>query len=45
MISGVILARNEEANLVASLTALRAHVDELLLIDMESGDRAVELAR
>lgn len=44
MITGVILARNEEANVVASLTALRPHVDELLLIDMESGDRTIELA-
>ena len=45
MIAGVILARNEEANIVGCLEALRPHVAEILLIDMESSDRTVELAR
>ncbi|MCE9556685.1 MAG: glycosyltransferase [Planctomycetes bacterium] len=45
MLTGVILARNEEPNIVACLKALERHVDEIILIDMESGDRTVELAR
>ena len=45
MMTGVILARNEEANIVACLEAFRPHVGELLLIDMESSDRTVELGR
>ena len=45
MITGVVLARNEEANIVACLQSLQPHVGELLLIDMESSDRTVELAR
>ncbi len=44
MISGVVLARNEEVNIVGCLEALQPHVDEILLIDMESSDRTVELA-
>ncbi|QDU73736.1 D-inositol-3-phosphate glycosyltransferase [Bremerella volcania] len=44
MISGVVLARNEEINIVGCLQALQPHVDEILLIDMESTDRTVELA-
>jgi glycosyltransferase involved in cell wall biosynthesis len=45
MITGVILARNEELNILDCITALRPHVSELLLIDMESADRTVELSR
>jgi glycosyltransferase involved in cell wall biosynthesis len=45
VITGVVLARNEEANIVGCLKALRSHVAELLLIDMESSDRTVDLAR
>ena len=45
MITGVVLARNEERNIQACLASLRPHVAELLLIDMESTDRTVELAR
>lgn len=45
MITGVVLARNEEANIVDCFGALRSHVDELILIDMESADRTVELAQ
>jgi glycosyltransferase involved in cell wall biosynthesis len=45
MITGVVLARNEELNIVACLEALRPHVAELFLIDMESSDRTIELAR
>lgn len=45
MITGVVLARNEEGNIVQCLEALRPHVAEIFLIDMESSDRTVELAR
>ena len=45
MITGVVLARNEEANIVECLKAFRPHVEEMILIDMESGDRTAELAR
>ncbi len=45
MITGVVLARNEEANIVECLNGLAAAVAEIVLIDMESGDRTVELAR
>jgi glycosyltransferase involved in cell wall biosynthesis len=41
----VILARNEERNIVACSEAARRSGDEVLLIDMESTDRTVELAR
>jgi glycosyltransferase involved in cell wall biosynthesis/Tfp pilus assembly protein PilF len=44
-ISGVILARNEEHNIVDCINALRPHVSEIVLIDMESSDRTVDLAR
>ena len=44
MITGVVLARNEEINIAECLQALRSHVDELILIDMESEDRTRELA-
>jgi glycosyltransferase involved in cell wall biosynthesis len=45
MFTGVVLARNEAANIVECLTALKTHVEELILIDMESSDGTVELAR
>ena len=45
MITGVVLARNEEHNIVACLRSLQPYVDEIILIDMESTDRTVELAR
>lgn len=45
MITGVVLARDEELNIVGCLEALRPHVAELFLIDMESSDRTVELSR
>ena len=45
MISGVILARNEECNIVDCIESLRPHVTEVILIDMESDDATVELAR
>lgn len=41
MITGVVLARNEEANIVECLQSLHPHVAEILLIDMESSDRTV----
>ncbi|MEX1026470.1 MAG: glycosyltransferase [Candidatus Paceibacterota bacterium] len=44
MITGVVLARNEEKNIVGCLEALRSHVEEILLIDMESSDATVALA-
>lgn len=44
-ITGVILARNEEQNIVECLRTLKPFVRELILIDMESEDRTVELAR
>lgn len=45
MITGVVLARNEERNVITCLEHLRPHVDEVILIDMQSDDRTVELAR
>ncbi len=45
MISGVILTHNEEQNILACIEALRPHVGEIILIDTESTDRTVELAR
>lgn len=45
MISAVILARNEADNIVECLKAIRPHVAEVILIDMESADTTVELAR
>ena len=44
MITGVILARNEERNIVEYLEGFRRIVAELILIDMESSDRTVDLA-
>ena len=44
MITGVVLARNEEHHIADCLAALRPHVQEIILIDMESSDRTVELA-
>lgn len=45
MITGVILARNEEQNIEPCIRSFKPHVDELFLIDMESEDRTVEIAR
>ena len=45
MLTGVVLARNEERNIDACLRHLRPHVSELLLIDMESTDETVNLAK
>ena len=45
MITGVILPRNEEHQIVECIQALQPHVQEVLLIDMESEDRTVEVAR
>ncbi|MCU0878917.1 MAG: glycosyltransferase [Pirellulaceae bacterium] len=45
MITGVVLARNEAANIVACLDALRPHVEETILIDMASEDQTVALAQ
>lgn len=45
MITGVVLARDEERNIVECLRSFFPHVDELLLVDMESKDQTVALAR
>ena len=45
MISGVVLARNEAHQIVDCLRSLVPHVAEILLVDMESTDPTVELAR
>lgn len=45
MITAVILARNEENNILDCIQKIRPHVAEILLIDMESTDKTVELAR
>ena len=45
MITGVVLARNEEANIVNCLRSFRPWVAEILLVDMESGNGTAELAR
>ena len=45
MITGVVLARNEEQNIVPCLQTLRPYVSELILIDMESSDDTVSLAK
>jgi len=45
MITGVVLTRDEENNICDCLTTLRPHVAEILLIDMQSEDKTVELAR
>src|SRR5262249_21628347 len=44
-ITGVVLVRNEERNIYRCLETFRPHVDELILIDMESNDFTVQLAR
>jgi len=45
MITGVILTHNEEKNIEKCIAHLRPHVGELILVDTESTDRTVELAR
>jgi glycosyltransferase involved in cell wall biosynthesis len=45
MITGVVLARNEARHIGACLASLRPYVAELILIDMESADETVALAR
>lgn len=45
MITGVVLARNEARHIAACLRSLKPHVGELILIDMESEDETVALAR
>jgi glycosyltransferase involved in cell wall biosynthesis len=45
MITGVVLAHNEEHNIDECLSALRPHVAELIVIDTESTDGTVRLAR
>jgi glycosyltransferase involved in cell wall biosynthesis len=45
MITGVILTHNEENNILDCIEALRPHVGQIILVDTESSDRTVELAR
>ena len=45
MITCVILVRNEAMNIIPCIEAIRRHVDEIILIDMESSDATVKLAR
>ncbi len=45
MITLIILARNEETNIVECARSARKVASEILLIDMESTDKTVELAR
>ncbi|HUP78411.1 MAG TPA: glycosyltransferase, partial [Pirellula sp.] len=45
MITGVILTHNEQANIVECIKHLRPHVSELFLLDTDSTDQTVELAR
>ena len=45
MITGVVLARNEQDNIVPCLDCLRRYVEEIILIDMESSDDTVARAR
>jgi glycosyltransferase involved in cell wall biosynthesis len=45
MITGVILAHNEEIHIKDCVAALRPHVGEVILIDTESTDRTAEIAR
>ena len=44
MLTGVVLARNEEGNIVECLENFRRCVDELIVIDMDSSDRTAALS-
>lgn len=44
-ITGVILTHNEERNIERCITHLRPHVAEIILIDTNSSDRTVEIAK
>ena len=44
-LSAVIIARNEEANLPACLASLAGLADEIVMVDSESSDRTVAIAR
>ena len=44
MVSAVVIAKNEEKNLPGCLESLR-WVDELIVVDSESADRTMEIAR
>ena len=44
-VSLVISARNEEDSIVAAIDSCEAWVSEVVVVDMESSDRTVELAR
>ena len=45
MLSVIVLTRNEEKNIRASLESVREFADEVLVLDSGSGDRTVEIAR
>jgi glycosyltransferase involved in cell wall biosynthesis len=44
-ISAIVHTRNEEANIANAFRSLVGWVDELIIVDMESTDRTVEIAR
>ena len=44
-ISAVINTYNEEANIEGCLECLRGHVDEIVISDMHSTDRTIEICR
>ena len=44
-ISGIITTLNEEANIADAIASLRQVCDEIVVVDSESIDRTVEIAR
>lgn len=44
MLSGIVITKNEEKNIISCLKNLERVVDELILIDSESSDKTIELA-
>lgn len=44
-ISGIITTLNEEANIADAITSLQQVCDEIVVVDSESSDRTVEIAR
>jgi len=45
MITGTIITLNEEANIAACIASLRRVCDEIIVVDSESSDRTVDIAR
>ncbi|MDP3994785.1 MAG: glycosyltransferase family 2 protein, partial [bacterium] len=44
-ISVVIITLNEEKNLPRAINSVKGFADEIVVVDMESGDRTVEIAK